>query len=245
MHTLTRFWFPLLALLVGSASAQARPASHNKARAQAEAAIKVLASGQRVVVRWRPDGIRPALIRGLSVATRGETAQARALGFLGAHPRIFLPVDQLHEVDTRAAAGLTVVRFRQVAGPARIEVDGGEITVALDAGGKVLSVNSTLIPMDAAIPAARLDARAALALVLGRLVGKKGPVPVPAELSGLRPALMVMPGETPRLVYRVMLPLWLDPLGRIHLVDAVKGDVIGWRPGMKIDGHYQGKGVPQ
>lgn len=52
-----------------------------------------------------------------------------------------------------------------------------------------------------------------------------------------------MPAQAPRLIYKVILPLWLDPLGRIHLVDAVNGDILGWRQGMKIDGHNHAKGV--
>ncbi len=247
MHRKKSTWIPLVALLLWIPTAQAEPIPHSKARVRAELAIKALAQGRQLTVRWRPDGVRPALLRGLSVATRGKTIQARALGFLAAHPRLFVPADQLRAVATRSAVGLTVVRFKQVAGPAKIEVDGGEVTVALDARGKVQSVNSQLIPMDQPIPRAKLDTRAAVGAVLGRLVGKKGPVAVPVELAGLRPTLMVMPGggEAPTLVYRVMLPLWLDPMGRIHLVNAVSGEVIGWRPGMKVDGHMHGKEVGQ
>lgn len=232
----------VLVLLVGATVAQAQP---NAVRARAEAAIKSLAGGGDITVRWRPGRSRPSVIRGLSHATVGATAQARALGFIGSHPDLFLPAGQLRAVQTRSAGSLTVVRLKQVTGKDAIEVDGGEVTVALDSAGKVTAVHAELLTLGGPVPRARLDRQAAVAQVLGLLAGKKGPVAVPAQLRGLRPALMVLPGATPRLVYRVMVPLWLDPLGRIHLVDAVNGEILGWRPGMKIDGHSHGKGVSQ
>ena len=230
----------VLVLLVGTTVAEARPGA---ARARAEAAVKSLAHGRDITVRWRPDGTRPSVIRGLSEATMGRSVQERALGFIGAHPDLFLPTSQLRAVQTRSAGGLTVVRLKQVTSKDGVEVDGGELTVALDSAGKVTSVHAELIPLSGPVPRAKLDREAAVGHVLGRLAGKKGPAAVPAELRGLRPALMVLPCATPRLVYRVMVPLWLDPLGRIHLVDAVNGELLGWRPGMKIDGHKLGKGV--
>lgn len=177
-----------LVLLAGAPVAHAKP---DVARARAEAAIKTMANGGDITVRWRPGQVRPSVIRGLAQATTGATVQARALGFISAHPDIFLPANQLRPVQTREAGGLTVVRLRQVAPGTQIEVDGGEVTVALDAQGKVRAVHAELIPLAGPIPTAKLDAGAAVAMVLGRLVGKEGPVAVPVELAGLRPALMV------------------------------------------------------
>lgn len=229
----------LILVLAAASPALARP---DRARSRAEAAIKKLAAGQELTVRWRADRARPAVIRGLALPTRGKTVTARALDFVAAHPALFLPAGQLRVADTRAAAGLSVVRFQQVTAGG-VPVDGGELTVAMDSAGKVSAVHCELITLDSQAPAARIDARGALARALGRLVGKDGPVAVPAELASLRPSLMVMPGAPPRPVYRVVLPLWVDMLGRIHLVDAVTGEVIGWRQGMKVDGHQHNQAV--
>ncbi len=232
----TLIWTAALgAVLVGGVAAATPPGPP-----AAVAALKRL--GPDVTVRWRADSDRPAVIRGLSVATTGKTARARATGFVSRHPEIFLPAAQLRVAEERAAAGVTVVRMTQVT-PAGVPVDGGELTVAMDERGRVTAVHSELKTLGAAVPKVKIDGRAALAIALGRLAGMKGPAAVPAELSGLRPTLMVIPGRTPRPVYKVTLPLYLDMLGRIHLVDAVTGAPMGWRPGMIVDGHHHGKGV--
>ncbi len=236
MRTIKSF-APILFLLAWVTAADARP-DHQRSRA--EAAVKKLAGARNLTVRWRADRSKPALLRGLSVATTGDTVAARALGFLGANPDIFLPTDQLRLAETRGAGGLSAVRFRQVT-KGGIPVDGGEVTVALDGAGTVSSVHSELITLAGPIPRAKLNGQQALAVALGRLAGKDTPLTVPRELASLRPGLVVMPGLSPRLVYRVMLPLWLDILGRVHLVDAVTGDFIGWRQAMKVDGHQHGK----
>jgi len=46
-------------------------------------------------------------------------------------------------------------------------------------------------------------------------------------------ALGILAEGTGRLVYRVLLPLPLDPRGRWHLVDATTGVYIGWRRGLR------------
>ena len=92
----------LLLLTILSASPPDAMAKPGGERASVEAAVARLAAGRDLTVRWRDAGARPAVIKGLSEATSGETAVARAAGFLGAHPGLFLPREQLRAGEVRA-----------------------------------------------------------------------------------------------------------------------------------------------
>jgi hypothetical protein len=81
--------------------------------------------------------------------------------------------------------------------------------------------------------AARTAVRTALAAALGQPAARTARL---QRLTGVKPRLTILAEGRPRLVYKVMLPLSLNPRGRWQLVDARSGAYIGWRPGGFVHG---------
>lgn len=191
--------------------------------------------GAKLTVQWPAHRSRPAVIRGLSVKVSGRGDVERARRFAEQRPALFAGAGSrlVHE-KTLAAGDVRVVRFKQTF--RGVPVEGVMLTVGLRRG-RVTSINSDVEPISLRSGVtARVSRAAAVKVALGA-AGARG-----LSLS-VQPRLVILPGGTDRLVYKVMLPLSVNPAGRWHLVDAVTGEHLGYRRGIIMDGHQWRKGV--
>ena len=232
----------ILILLVLGTWASTALAGPNRAswlktqRAQAREALSRLGSPNSLTVHWPGHRSRPAMIRGLAIKGQGRTQVERARNFLSRRPALFAGAgSRLVLLDTRGTSDVHVVRFAQVY--RGVPVEGAMITVALNRAGRISSVNSDAEPISLRDVKPRVTPGAAARIALGA-AGSSA-----AAIKGIKPMLVILPGGTDRLVYKVMLPLGLNPTGRWHLVDAASGKHVGYRRGIIMDGHRSKKGV--
>jgi len=203
-------------------------------RAEARRALDQLEDGQgRLQVHWPAHRVFPAMVRGLSASTRGATPAQRARHFLGQHPALFIAgAGLLKVVDTRATHALRVVRFAQFFKGVLVEHAG--ISVALDRAGKVRAVHSNIEPVELRSTKPRVKQAAALQKIARTIKGKAMPARV---LARARARLLIQGGGSPRLVYKISLPLEVDPVvGCWHLLDAHSGEYLGARKGIIVEG---------
>jgi len=178
------------------------------------------------------------MIRGLAVKERGKSDLARARNFITRRPALFAGAgSRLVHQKTLGTSSVKVVRFAQVF--RGVPVEGAMIAVALDRAGRITSVTSGVEPVSLHRVKPRVSAAAAVKIAV-RATGAR---PGAATLRGIKPKLVILPGGTDRLVYKVMLPLGINPAGRWHLVDAITGKHLGYRRGIIMDGHRWTKGV--
>ncbi len=216
----------------------ARVGRFKQLRAGAQQALESLAprGGQPLTVRWSSARPTPVVVRGLAIASPGQTSEQRARAFLRLHPRLFAAaVPQLRHVETRSSRGIDAVRFQQH--HMGLPVEGASLVVALDNGGRVRSLRSSLVAVNLSTTRPVLRARRAMAIAARQAAGAA------AAAVGGEATLVITAGGRPHLAYAVLLPFSVDPRGRRHLVDAVDGAYLGWRRGVLVDGHARGKGV--
>ena len=230
----------LLVLLLGGSASTAlagpeRAAWLKNQRAQARQALQRL-GGSNLTVQWPAFRSRPAVIRGLAVKVTGAGDRERAHTFLTRHPALFAGAGSrlVHE-KTLGAGDVRAVRFRQVF--KGVPVEGATIAVALDRAGRVTSVTSDMEPITLRQVKPRITGHAAVKIAI-RATGTRA-----AAARGLRAHLVILPGGTDRLVYKVMLPFGINPRGRWHLVDAMTGKHAGYLRGIIMDGHRWQEGV--
>jgi Zn-dependent metalloprotease len=206
------------------------------ARQAAARELSSLTRGRKAVVVWPSHRTRPTMIRNLATPTSGSTAEARARDFLRRHAALFDgSKSELRLVDLQTSRSRTVVRFQQH--HRGLPVFGAIATVGLDSAGRVRAVSSAIEPLSLPAVQPRISAQAAVRSAC-RTVRSSAVRAVQSRLG-----ILVEPGVS-RLVYRVVLPLGVDPRGRLHLVDAVSGAYIGWRRGVIADRLGRlGKGV--
>ena len=236
--TVPRTIFLALALAcAGSTVALAGPdrATLLKARrARAQQSLHKLQQGRQLDLQWPAHRSRHAVIRGLAHRVSGATVEQRARTFLGRYPALFAAAHStLKLVHSRGTHQVRVVRFQQV--HRGVPVEGAELNVVQDRAGRVTAVTSEVEPLDLASVTPRIRADAAINAVLRGATGGKVSRAARQLVQGLRPRLVIIGGGAPRLVYKVMLPLSLNPHGRWYLVDAGTGKVVGWRPGAIIE----------
>lgn len=207
-------------------------------RAQAHRALKRLGNTGSLTVHWPAHRSRPAMIRGLAVKEQGRDDVQRARNFVSRRPALFAgPGSRLVHDRTLHAGDLRVVRFVQVY--KGVPVEDAVIAVAINRQGLIRSVNSELEPVTLRMVKPRVTAGAAVQTALRATKTRAGA----AMARGVQPKLVIIPGGTCRLVYKVMLPLGINPMGRWHLVDAISGKHLGYRRGIIMDGHHWRKGV--
>jgi len=174
---------------------------------------------------------QPRLTRGLRAPTAGATDEARARGFLARHPSLAGGARlELRLQAVQALRELRVVRFQQLHGG--LPVFGATVTVTLDREGNVRAVSSEA-SAPTGLPALqpRLGALQATAAALARVAPGAHTLP-----EAGRAQLGILDEGAARLVYRVTLPLTVDPRGRFHLIDAATGRYLGWRRGVLMEG---------
>jgi Zn-dependent metalloprotease len=228
-----------MALIATAGLASADVARFKIERARAAAALAELQripGGDGLRVDWPAHRVRPAAIRGLLVATAGETDEARARSFLARHPGLAvesgLGGNLLRLLDTRRAHGQRALRFQLE--HRGLEVLGATVVVGLDDSGRVTALASEAEPiaLSSVQPSITPEAALASARTKAGAVGRGGVA-----------RLAILAEGTPRLVYRVRLPYPADPkLGRFHLVDAASGGYLGWRQTGVVES-FAGTGV--
>ena len=238
-----------LLALVSVGNAAPLGATTNRLAAERAAAAKALAAlpgSQRLTVIWPPHHSRPTTIRNLDLAIPGKDLESRARSFLGRYPALLQAAHAtLRLAETRTANGLTVVRFAQLVGG--VPVLDAVVAVAIDSRGHVTSVTDESEAIELRQPQPVLTAQAAVEhaarTVLRAAAGGGGGASLPPALRATAARLVVLPGNPARLAYALVLPLGIDPSGRIHLVNATDGRTIGWRRGVLLDGKHSGTGV--
>lgn len=153
-----------LALPAGAALAETPVA-----RRAAEASVAALQQRSAAVrAAWQPGAVTPARLTGLRVPTVGATPEARARGFLRAHPDL-LALREAVLVSTRKSRERTVVRLQQT--HAGRPVVDRVVAITLDGEGAVRSVINATAPLQQVKPSA-LDAAAARALAVRHVLGR-------------------------------------------------------------------------
>ena len=217
-------WVPISSLcLLFAVEAWAGPA-HLELRAAAQREVALMAGA---VVSWPVHRARPAMIRGLAEPTRGSDDEARARSFLLRHPALFGGEgSSLALRDVQATANRRVVRFDQRY--RGLPVFGSSVSVVLDQSDRVRAVSSEMDPFQLPSIEPGISSGAAVGAVCARL-DREIPTLFNARLG-------ILADGGPRLVYRVALPPTVDPDLRWHLVDALSGTYIGWRPAAPTGG---------
>lgn len=196
-------------------------------RLKAVAALEKLKHGSDVSAVWQAHRARPVVILGLNLRVPGISMAQRARAFLRLHPALFGRIESLRLMETKASRDLAVVRFQQLY--RGIEVDGATVSVSLDKSGHIRAVRSDAEPIEVETVRPRISqdeaGRAAFHAIHGQSHTAAGLSPSTAKL-------VIVPGATPRLAHRVLLPWSADPRGRLHLVDAISGGYLGSRPGV-------------
>lgn len=232
-NVLTGITIIIAALILPNVSIQASGPSQRTFVAARKAAARDLSSltrGRKVIVVWPPHRARPAMIRNLAALTSGSTAEERARGFLQRHAALFSgSKNELRLVDLQTTRSRTVVRFQQH--HRGLPVFGAIVTVGLDSAGRVRAVSSEVEPLSLQTVRPRISAQAAVRSAYRTVSNRHGSSAVQAVRSRL--GILVEPGVS-RLVYRVVLPLDVDPRGRWHLIDAESGTYLGCRRGVNL-----------
>lgn len=209
------------------------PTTRASLRRRAESALQILRREVPTLrVSWRADRVQPTVLRRLALVLPGPTLEKRARAFFDRYPGLVGQDSRALVLrDQRRAVGRRVLRFEQ-----RLEgvpVDGSLLTMAFDDGGRLLVVHIDTRPLPSLDTHPRIDTRQAVAATW-QAVGRRPARPLEARrLKGVSAKLLVqaLPNQA-RLVYRVVLPLSLDPAGRLHFVDAHDGRYLGWRAGV-------------
>ena len=225
---LTRCMVTLLITLAVSSDGRAdRAARLDSARALAQEAMAGLApDARRLVVRWSPGRPAPSVVRGMRLAVEGKTATQRARSFLRLHPGLVVHGSELRKSSVRRSKGRTVVRFEQTY--RGLPVLDATATVAMDPGGRVRSLHSSVRIIDTPTVVPVVDGPRAVRVAAMTVTGK--------PVAGGSATLALSPRDGGVLVQVVVLPMTADPLGRRHLVDAATGKYLGWLPGVRIHG---------
>lgn len=235
-------WTTILLLGCWASTALAGPDRASWFQIQKQQARKALEQLQlhgsaRVV--WPAHRSRPAMIRGLAITAPGNSDIQRARNFLKGRPALFAGAgSRLAPLESRSTRDLRVVRFRQLY--RGIPVEHARITVALNRAGQITSVHSEVEPV---LLRSGVKPRISRAAAVRAALAAAGARPVAALTRGLQPSLVILPGGRARLVYKVMLPLSVNPAGRWFLVDAHSGTFVGWRQGLLMDGQRPASGV--
>lgn len=195
-------------------------------RSEGERALRSLQRDTRIQAHWQVNRTRPSLIVGLFVQVAGTSDVARARRFISQHPGLFIDATgELKLVDERAGRDLRVIRFQQR--HCGLVVEGSTISVALDGAGLIRSVRSDVEPIPPETPISpRISADAAVAALTAAHRIAVTPRTSSAEL-------VILPGATPRLAYKLALPgLLPSPPDAVHFIDAVDGRYLGSRRGV-------------
>lgn len=226
----------LLALLFASAGAVAQesePAADVApgSRAAAAAALERLreASGTRpLTVLWdERGGPTPRRIDGLDWASERSEPEAAARAFLGAWPELF-PVGEgeLKLVREEKLRGRTAVSFRQQW--RGLEVLESGVVVTVDEGGRVLAFSATAVAIETVEEGGEIGVAAAAIAAHRAVTGQELTLELATSLAGsglVRRAIWPR-GASPRLVYRVVVPV-LPLLSKwVCVIDALSGEVI-------------------
>jgi Zn-dependent metalloprotease len=224
----------LLGLILATAEAAADPSPlFFSARARALQALSALRQSGPVEVEWPAPRCQPSMMHGLRVPCQGKTNVDRARNFLTRYAALFADArSELVLLDTQTTRERTVIRFQQTLG--KIPVDGAIVSVALDSEGRVRSVGSEALPVSLPSLRAKLSGRQAARRALE--VSLPSATPREIERWSGKADLVVLAEGSPRLAYKVSLP-GQDPQGRLHLVDALTGEYLGWRRGVLMDVH--------
>lgn len=230
--------FSMVALAVGLCAFAARAEStrtqwFKAERSRAQISVRKLDHQGVARVSWQAHRTRPSMITGLSIETRGDSDIQRVRSFLAKHPALFVDAkSKLEPLPTRQLRDRRVVRFQQTYGG--LVVEGATIRVTLDGQDRIGAVHSDLEPVSLPTIRPELSPRQALRLAFKTAMGRN---PDGEELSRLDPSsarLIVLPGPTQHLAYKIMLPFSVNPQGRFLMIDARSGQYLGSRPGVIV-----------
>lgn len=192
-------------------------------REAARDAVEQLESRHDARVSWPAGRPTPKLVTGLTIATEGADAEARARGFAADHEALLgVSADELVHERTERQRARTSVRFRLVR--EGLPVLDRTLVVALDEQNRVLSVTNDLLPVGE-VPEASIgsgEAREAVRDHLERVVDTG------REVLPVEEALVRSRAET----RRVFVVYAIQHLFREHLrvlVDAQSGRVTAVR----------------
>ena len=207
----------VLSVLVASYASGETRASFKADRLRATKVLSRLAGPGKLTVRWAAHRTRPAMIRGFAFRATGATDAERVRRFLTDRPELFVSGNNtLEQVDVRETRDLRVFRFRQLY--RGLVVDGATVSVALDRAGLVRVVHSEVEPVSLSSTRPGISGAAAVERARMRL-GSRSRAPASTQL-------VVVPGVSPRLAFRVLLP---ENPARFHFIDASSGARLGAR----------------
>jgi len=119
-------------------------AAPDRARLRQAAARELSALGG--VAAWPAHRLRPTMIRGLAIETRGVDDAERARGFLSRHPGLYGGSGSTLALrDVQATHTSRIVRFEHR--HRGLPVFGATVVVVLDRGGRVRAVSSEMEPI--------------------------------------------------------------------------------------------------
>lgn len=195
-------------------TAQDRP---DDVGASHEAAVQRVLPGARVTMMAFNQGV--SKISRVRVATSGATFEARANDFLARHAAAMgLDAQSLRAVRTEAAAGRTVVSYRQMHG--ELPIIDRSLSVMMTAEGDVVRVQSDLVPLGDVVQGP-VEAATASAIATSALWGD---VPF-AALNAERVVVSLENGRA-MVVWAVHVPLRALVDHMVVLVDSRDGQII-------------------
>jgi hypothetical protein len=198
-----------------------------------EALTRLAAQEAGLQVNWAATRLRPAVLRGMTLAVAGDSLAARARGFFAAYTGLVTgEQEMLALLEKRRSRDRAVLRFGQRY--RGVPVLDREVRVAFDDLGRIRAIHADAEPVALTSVRPLLSAGAALRNAYRAVTADPRAV-LPPPLASNTAKLAILAEGTARLVFTVVFPASVDPRGRIHLVDARDGSYIGWRPGVLFD----------
>ena len=212
--------------------------AHGKDRVESPRAAMLAASNRALralqsesdgtwrVLRNRSTGL-PRMLMGAKSAPSGTNAVESARSFLDRHAEVFLPGNRAKTEDkrvtlklssSRSPAGSAVVEFREEY--RGLPVCGASVILMVDSRGRVVHVTSTADPR-AIVPTTPEKTFQEVSSVLRKSLAAKT-----TRLAAINNSLAIVPGDTPRLVYRATYEVGKSDEPWEYLLDASTGETV-------------------
>jgi Zn-dependent metalloprotease len=223
-----------MGICISAARAESTRAKWFKAeRTRAQISVKQLDRLGAAKVTWQAHRTRPSMITGLSIKTHGDSDIQRVRAFLERHPALFMDgASKLETLPTRQIRSRRVVRLQQTY--RGLVVEGATIRVTLDDQDRIRAVHTDLEPVHLPTIRPKLSPRQALGVAFKTAAGRNPSGEELARLDSSSARLIILPGPTQHLAYKVMLPFGINPLGRFLMIDARTGQYLGSRRGVIV-----------
>ena len=219
----TVIFFSLSASIVGQSVSRENAANSTSMLSASGKALQVLQSksdGSWRVSKNRDTGL-PRMLMGAKSASYGTNAVDAAQHFLQENSDLFLPQDKrvmLRVASTKSLPGNTVVGFdEEYKG---LSVYGASVIVMVDSSGRVVHVTSTADPR-AIVPTTPAKTFQEVDSILRNSQTNQA-----IHLTAATNALVILPGDTPRLAYQAFYKVGKSDEPWAYLLDAATGQTL-------------------